>query len=326
MSKGTLRVALRLAIVAPRRVSQHRILSVNYFCLDIGGTNTRGVLFSENREILARADGPGGALSLGVDAAETAILAVWQKMAGVVAADPADTRVSIGIAGNGLSERVRELRQRLSHFAETIVVGDGYGALLAATEGTPGAMISVGTGVAALRLRPDNTTLSISGWGFPGGDRGSGAWLGLNLVSLLTRQFDRVRLDPAPNPDFVTRVTAIIGRRQGDIQSWLTTGRAWQYGQLAPLILEESRAGDPFCRALFRSAAREIADVGLTLYPEGTGVVHLMGGLGAAMAGDCAEAAPGLGWRPSHAEPVFGLLHLATGDAPPETLLPRPGL
>ncbi len=296
------------------------------FCLDIGGTTTRGALFSDKHQLLARARGSGGALSLGVDQAEAAIRAVWRDIASEVGVDPATTRVGIGIAGNGLTERVSALKTRLTDFAETIIVGDGYGALLAATGGKPGAIISVGTGVAALRLKPDGWTLSISGWGFPAGDRGSGAWIGLQAMSALTRHFDGVSLDPPITDGFVQQAHDIIGRTESGIQDWLTTGRARHYARLAPLVLEGSLAGDAFCRSVFTSAAREIADVGLALYPEGSGTIHLMGGLGAAMAADCAKAAPGLIWHPAEVEAVDGLFLLVTGTAPDEKLLARPHL
>ena len=296
------------------------------FCLDIGGTNTRGALFSDQRHLLTRAQGPGGALSLGVDKAEAAIRGVWQEISAEVAVDPKHTRVGIGIAGNGLTERVQALKARLSDFAEITIVGDGYGALLAATGGRPGAMISVGTGVAALRLREDGWTQSISGWGFPGGDRGSGAWIGLQVMSALTRQFDAVTLDPPMSEAFVAEAHAIIGKTEEEIQNWLTTGRAWQYAKLAPLVLEGHTKKDPFCSQIFRSAAQEIADVGRALHPDGTGTVYLMGGLGAAMVEDCADLAPELTWLSSSAPAIDGLALLADGLAPDERILPRPCL
>ena len=296
------------------------------FCLDIGGTNTRGALFSDEREMLARAQGPGGALSLGVDTAETAIRGVWQEITEHVATEQRQTRVGIGIAGNGLTERVVALKQRLSDFAEITIVGDGYGALLAATEGRPGAMISVGTGVAALRLHEDGWTQSISGWGFPGGDRGSGAWIGLQVMSALTRHFDDVTLDPPMSESFVAQALAIIGHTEEGIQDWLTTGRAWQYARLVPIVVEGCALNDPFCRMVFRSAAQEIADVGRALYPEGDGTVHLMGGLGAAMVDDCADLAPSLTWKVAVVEAVNGLALLADKQAPDERILPRPRL
>ena len=265
-------------------------------------------------------------MSLGVDKAEAAIRGVWQEISAQFEVDPKHTRVGIGIAGNGLTERVQALKSRLSDFAEITIVGDGYGALLAATGGRPGAMISVGTGVAALRLREDGWTQSISGWGFPGGDRGSGAWIGLKVMSALTRQFDAVTLDPPMSEAFVAEARAIIGNTEEDIQNWLTTGRAWQYAKLAPLVVEGCAKKDPFCSQIFRSAAQEIADVGRALYPDGTGTVYLMGGLGAAMVDDCADLAPELTWASSSAPAVEGLVLLADGLAPDERILPRPGL
>ena len=71
-------------------------------------------------------------------------------------------------------------------------VSDGYGALIAATGGKPGILLAVGTGVAAMCLNPDGRCLYASGWGFPGGDLGGGAWNGLQAATALTRHLDGV--------------------------------------------------------------------------------------------------------------------------------------
>lgn len=168
-----------------------------YFCLDIGGSGTRGALFNESGERLAYAEAEAGALSLGV---QQAIFSVWDKIS--TSLQPGIWRkenVSLiaGIAGYSLPGRTALLTQVLDEFCQVEIVSDGYGALLGATQGKPGALISIGTGVGALRLGKNGQTHTISGWGFPAGDAGSGAWLGLRAFGDFLKHLDGIILPPA---------------------------------------------------------------------------------------------------------------------------------
>ncbi|WP_051332605.1 BadF/BadG/BcrA/BcrD ATPase family protein [Cucumibacter marinus] len=302
---------------------------MHHFCLDIGGTNTRGALFHPDGQELARAKGPGGALSLGVDQAETSIRSVWRDISGRIgsqAPDPGDVAVLAGIAGFNFRDRARQLCDRLADFADTELVSDGYGALIAATNGRPGAMIAVGTGVAAMRLYEDGHSAFLSGWGFPAGDLGSGAWIGLRVMSDTLKRLDGSPVRPQPAPRFTQAVLDLTGRSVPELIDWHTGARPADLARLAPLVVEGAAAGDAYCRSVLDGAAREIADAGLALYPEGRGTIFLTGGLGASLAQGCGEAEPGIDWVTKEFDPIIGIHLIATGVAPPERIAPRPGL
>ncbi len=298
------------------------------FCLDIGGTETRGALFAEDGALKARARGAGGALSLGAPQAEQAIRAVWAAICAELALGPdaaGKTRLCAGIAGHSLTEREEALAASLDDFESCQFVGDGYTALLAATAGQPGALISVGTGVTAQRLLPVGQTLALSGWGFPAGDLGGGAWLGLKLTGLLTKYLDGVPLDPPLPRTLCNDVMAIAGKTTKEIQAWQSTARPAQYGALARPIVAHAAADDPFCRGLLQMAAGEIIDLAEALYKDKPGIVVLAGGLGAVLMPLCKAAAPGFDWQINTADPLVGAFLLASGQAPDEKLIMRPG-
>jgi len=301
---------------------------VQVFCLDIGGTETRGALFGADGTLNARARGAGGALSLGAVQAEQAIRAVWADICQQLALGPeaaATTRICAGIAGHSLTDREEALIQSLGDFAGCHFVGDGYTALLAATAGQPGALISVGTGVTAQRLLPDGQTLALSGWGFPAGDLGGGAWLGLRLTGLLTKHLDGVPFDPPFPQTLCNDVMALAGNTTKEIQAWQSTARPGQYGALARPIVAHAAAGDPFCRELLRMAAGEIVDLAQALYKDKPGIVVLAGGLGAVLMPLCMLDAPGFDWQLNTADALVGAYLLASGQAPDEKLVQRPG-
>jgi glucosamine kinase len=50
---------------------------------------------------------------------------------------------------------------------------------LGAHGGGPGAIVAAGTGSIDEALRHDGEHVSVGGWGYPVGDEGSGAWLGM---------------------------------------------------------------------------------------------------------------------------------------------------
>ncbi|MCC5973407.1 MAG: hypothetical protein JJT81_05075 [Rubellimicrobium sp.] len=293
-------------------------------CLDLGGTGTRGALYDAAGTPLARAEGPAGAVSLGVEATLAAIAAVRGQMPDLPG--PSQTRIVLGLAGIGLRDRVTALQERLSDHQAVQIVGDGYGALVDATGGRPGALIAVGTGVAAMRLFPDGMSRTASGWGFPAGDLGSGAWIGLQTVAALTRTLDGATGPGALSPGRAAAVMEITGPTAPTIMDWHTRGRARDFARLAPLILTHASAGEAFAAALCRAAAAELGGVADSLWDGEPGGVMVSGGLARGLLPWLREVAPGRVWELAEVDPLRGLCLMARGLAPAERLGPRPGL
>jgi glucosamine kinase len=294
-----------------------------HLCLDMGGTGTRAALFAPDGTETARTTTGPGAISLGLATTETALRSAWATLG--PGHDSARVTLAIGLAGIGLRDRVDALAARLTDFARTTIVGDGYGTLLAATGGAPGALIAIGTGVAAMRLMPDGHFRTLSGWGFPAGDLGSGAWIGLQAVSALTRYVDGAPLGPPMTPALADSLIAALGGTAATIMD-RTAGRpARDFAALAPLVLAAAPT-DPAAAAILARAAEEIAAIGAALHDDGPGDVHLAGGLAPALAPLIRAAGPARAWPLTPADPLAGLSLLARGLAPPERLLPRPGL
>ncbi len=291
-----------------------------FLCLDLGGSKSTGALYAADGTVLVRATGPAGALSLGTDATLAAVQAIWSGM-GQAAEIAALTDVHIGLAGIGLRDWVAQVRANLTQFHSVRCVSDGFGALLDATGGQPGVLIVIGTGVVAMRLNPDGTFLTASGWGFPAGDLCGGAWIGMQATAGLTRFLDGVT--PAPAARLADQMMQITGRTASAIMVWLTSGRAGDYAQLAPIV---AGSDDPFARHIMTAAGTEIAAIADALHNGTPGVVRVAGGLGPALLSFCVHAAPRHDWQSMDADPLRGLFLMASGQAPDERLVPRPGL
>jgi glucosamine kinase len=308
-----------------------------YFCLDIGGSGTRGALFANNGDEMGRAQGPGGALSLGVENAHTAIMTVWRDICAELNMDPNRSRTIAlwaGIAGKSLSARTEQLVSRLvvsrlGGFSKARFVGDGYGALLAATGGKPGGLISVGTGVTALFMNGSGAVLALGGWGFPAGDKGGGAWMGLQLVGALCQHMDGVSMDPPFPAQLAENIFAITGPTPRHLQQWQTEASPGQFGALAPLVVEMAKENEAFCQQVLDRAALEIVALARALVSKPPDLqhpplIHLSGGLGPILLPRCQKQAPDLQWAAPEIDPVNGIYLLASGQAPDENPLPRP--
>ncbi|MCB1516325.1 MAG: hypothetical protein KDJ19_01715 [Hyphomicrobiaceae bacterium] len=296
------------------------------FCLDLGGTGTRGALFSAEGKLVGRAEGEAGALSLGAEAAERAIREVWARLGVHLPDHPPAANVAIwaGIAGSGLPGRAKDLRNRLSDFADVTIIGDGYASLLGATSGKPGALIAVGTGVGAVRLDLQKKVTALSGWGFPAGDLGSGAWIGLEFFRAALKSLDGSPVFPGISPQTLNRFVGMCGPTDNDLMQWHTGARPKQFAGLAPMVLDAAADGDAFCDDLLNRAAREIADVAIALRVKDL-PVHIGGGLGKSLMHRLAATEPDIDWQPASGDAVQGLLLLAQGKAPPEIFQKRPG-
>lgn len=300
-----------------------------YFCLDIGGTSTRGALMTAQGNVLARAKSTGGALSLGIERSASAIRTVWQDILlqidhAIIANE--EIHLAAGIAGKGLPGRAEALGKELSEFISPLFVGDGYGALLAATNGKPGTLISIGTGVTGQNLDENGINLALSGWGFPAGDQGGGAWLGLQLAHKLTKYLDGIALTPPPDAEFMAKVMLITGQTVASIMAWHTTATPAGFGALAPLIVDAANDSDAFCGALLEAAALEIVNLSKSLHTQTETPIYLSGGLGAILHAYCKRNAPEFDWQVTSSDPIMGLFLLATGQAPAEKLALRPRL
>lgn len=310
------------------------------FCVDAGGTKTRGALFDEHRSELARAFAGGGALSLGVAQSAAQIRAVWQMLmrsSGVRAPETGFVTLMAGVAGCGLPGRGEALVAELSEFADVRVVPDGYGALMAAQRAGFAGVVTIGTGIAALRLCDEQNVRMLGGWGFPAGDRGSGAWIGLQLMGALLDTLDGAAVGPPFPADLAALLLARTGSEVTQIQAWHMGAKPADFADLVPLVVERARAGDAFCGQLLEAAARHVTALAAALIssggegqepvpgPAAASRIALCGGLAPTLAPRCRAAAPALDWATPHLDPLLGLLDLAlAGHA--LNAVPRSGL
>lgn len=326
-----------------------RVRARHVLALDGGATKTRAALFAPDGAELARAT--VGPCNLYRDA-EGGIASLWRGWRACCAAAGLDegasrarTAVSAGLAGLGAAGTAARVRAAFDGFAAVHLCGDGYAALVGAFGAGPGVLVSVGTGVAGLARGPDGAVREASGWGFPIGDRGGGAWIGFELVARWLHHLDGY---PGPGSALWPALAAELGRERAGILAWLRHADAAAFARFAPAVVaaaapapalvvtsgatppgagagdaagtrtaDAARApGDPAADGLLDEAAGHLIRLARVLLPPAGARVALAGGLADALAPRL-EAA--LGPLVRDACPLRGAWRIASGEAPAES-------
>lgn len=235
-----------------------RLPAVPYVAgIDGGGTGTRVRLYSREGALLGQGEaGPSG-LSQGVPQAwrhvRQALDAAFGA-AGLPPAPPAQVALGLGLAGAGVPAQREAFLQADPGHALCVLDNDGVTQLLGAHGGGPGIVVAAGTGSVAAARYAGGRTAQAGGWGFPVGDEGSGAWLGLRSM-----QHAHAALDGRESP---TRLSQTLFDRIGGtpaaLLAWCAGAGAPQYAQLAPWVFAEAERGDGKAQALLQAAADEL--------------------------------------------------------------------
>ncbi|MBC5766262.1 BadF/BadG/BcrA/BcrD ATPase family protein [Ramlibacter albus] len=141
---------------------------------------------------------------------------------------------------------------------------DSFAMLVGALGGKPGAIVAAGTGSIGEVLRPDGTRSTVGGWGFPVGDEGSGAWLGLQAVRHAQAALDgRERAGP-----LAQSIWKQCGATRDALQAWCDGAGQFAYAQLAPAVFEYEPV-DPTAQRFVREALAALEAIAHALDPHG---------------------------------------------------------
>ncbi len=288
--------------------------------VDGGGTKTRAALGRSDGTLLAERRGGPCNLYQDPDAGLAEIRALWRDLAAAAGLDPeatAGVTLSAGLAGANAPGSLARFRQAFPDFAASHLSTDGYTTLLGATGGRPGGLLAIGTGVVGYRLAATGEVQKLSGWGFPIGDRGSGAWLGWRAIGDWLEWRDGYADQPASR--LWPALEAVLGATTASILGWLKAARPADFAALAPEVLAAAAAGDGKGGALVAEAAEHHLRLARAMAPTEREPLVLAGGLAPvfrprleqALGGALADAT-----RP--ASPLDGALLIAQGRNPAE--------
>ncbi len=237
--------------------------------VDGGGTGTRVRLSDVQGRLLGQGWAGPSALGQGIAQAwrhiQTAVHEAAAK-AGLERLPLAETAIGLGLSGAGVAAQAQAFIAQQPGYAHVELVNDGTTTVIGAHAGRPGGVIAAGTGTVGEALRADGSLVCVSGWGWIGGDEGSGAWLGIQAMRVAQKAMDG-RADVGPLARAVWAAAGCTHERDRDaINAWVAQAGQHAYAQLAPLVFEQVGA-DPAAAALVAQAVSELEQLALALDP-----------------------------------------------------------
>lgn len=285
-----------------------------YLGLDGGGTGCRAAVADE-LTVLGR--GAGGAANpravgaatawINIDVATRAALAD----AGLREDVKPSLHTCFGLAGVGRPGDRAAFLERPHPFASLRLETDVHVALVGALGGEVGALLAAGTGSMVYAQDVLGGRYRVGGWGFPVGDEGGGAWLGLRLA--------RAALHAADGRGEASGLTETVLRRHGGPEGLLHHLRdagPKDFAALAPLVFG-ANDDDPLRMRLLRAAAGQLAALVTALdrsFPPGAVAFSAVGSVARGLLPDVLGGVPArfrAGYREAAAAPELGALRLA---------------
>ena len=149
-------------------------------------------------------------------------------------------RAGIGLAGYEVKSAREEFFKTQSPFDFLALESDATIACLGAHDGKNGSIVIAGTGVVGLKISRGKKH-QIGGWGFPHGDEGGGAWLGLEAVKKCLHAIDHKEKDSL----FMQELREQIGSQKEAMTQWACNSNATDYASLTPLIVKHAEIRRP---------------------------------------------------------------------------------
>jgi glucosamine kinase len=289
-----------------------------YFCVDGGGSRSRGRLLDVRGKALANASAGPCNPSTNFEGAVASLVALWTDCC-VTAGRDANrfdgVTLTIGAAGTYIEAGRKVFLNACPPFTQFCAMSDGYAALIGAGLGAPCALIIAGTGVAGHRLYANGLSIQRDAWGWIAGDRGSGSWIGQKAL-----RHCLAALDGVTSQDELSRaILAAIGGVERLRAGWIRDLGPNRLAAFAPLVLELASAGDATAQ---RIRARAVEHLGalITLIAPADNPLYAAGGLISPLRALLSEKT-GIPIEEPRSDALMGCWLVATGKAPQERAL-----
>ncbi|GAC16596.1 BadF/BadG/BcrA/BcrD ATPase family protein [Aliiglaciecola lipolytica] len=197
------------------------------------------------------------------------------ELAGLPASTLAQTYAGIGLAGLNLPYYKNTMQEWQHPFAGLALSTDLHIACLGAHNSDSGAIVIVGTGSSAIVCK-DAEQFEYGGHGFLLGDKGSGAWFGLQTVRWALESFDGIK----PSSPFIEAVCRFFGCTDAAplVEKHLASSPA-EFAKLAPLVFEYAEQQDPVAAAIVQEGAAYLSALAQQLLSHKPQRLAFIGGL-----------------------------------------------
>lgn len=245
--------------------------------VDGGGTKCRAILVDGQNKLLGQGDGGAcnayQSLDKAIDSIVTASKAALIE-AGLGESDKHRIVLGMGLAGVNIPEVYRRVCDWQHGFKARFLITDLRAACIAAHGGNEGAVIVSGTGSCGY-AQAAGRVMELGAHGFPFGDKGSGAWIGLQALQAVLLALDDL--------GEATQLTALVGEHlQADgleiIQRMRDAGTG-EYARLAPLVFAAAQKQDPVAVAILQEGASYLSQLAERLWSIEPPRMAMLGGV-----------------------------------------------
>ncbi|OUR59516.1 ATPase [Colwellia sp. 39_35_sub15_T18] len=246
--------------------------------IDGGGSKCKAIVMNENDEILGTGiSGPGNPL-LGFEQATNSITEAAKlalKDAGLENVALNTLNTGVGLAGVNLPALFEKMQAWPHPFKQMFLAHDLLIACLGAHHSSNGAVVITGTGSCGFSCI-DEQELLIGGHGFPQGDKGSGAWFGLQATKQVLLSLDGLIAPSLMNDVLLAKLycTDTMG-----LVAAIADKKATFYAQLANLVFDAAEQGDVIALAIIDEGAEYINSLARTLLIKNPPRISMLGGL-----------------------------------------------
>lgn len=245
--------------------------------VDGGGTCCRAQLASLDGELLGSGRaGPANPLR-NAQIAWTSILEASRLAlldAGLDEDAFAVTAAGVGLAGANVPSATEAIQRRPHPFGSMHLTTDMLIACYGAHGSAGGGVIISGTGCSGYSI-VDGEHRVHSGFGFPFGDTGGSAWIGLMALRAALLAGDRL----GPATSLLERINAHFDASGLDIVAELANAQPCDFGRLAPLVFSAARDGDGVAGRIIAHNANHISTLARAIWHLGPNRLSLAGGL-----------------------------------------------
>lgn len=249
-----------------------------YLGIDGGGTKCRAVIVGSDGAVLGRGLGgpanPYHGLEQSLKSIRTATEAALHE-AGLPAESARRLNACLGLAGVNLPSVHQAMLGWQHEFEQLLVETDLRVACVGAHGGSEGAVIIAGTGSVGY-AHVGGKDYVLGGHGFPCGDPGSGAWMGLEAMKHVLLALDGL----AETTVLTEQILAHAGTSDAlGLVELVARAGARGYAKLAPMVIASAQAGDPVALRIVSEGATYLSAVARKLLQYAPPRMSILGGL-----------------------------------------------
>jgi len=246
--------------------------------IDGGGSKCKAIVVNAQNQVLGTGiSGPGNPLH-GFEQAVNSIVESAQlalKDAGLNDLSINDIPAGVGLAGVNLPVLFEQMSNWEHPFKQMFLTTDLLIACLGAHDGSDGAVMITGTGSCGFSY-VDGHPYIVGAHGFPHGDKGSGAWFGLQAAKQVLLSLDGITTQSSMNE----KLLALLDVDNGvDLVEAIAGKPATYYAKLANLVFDSAEEGDKLALSIVQEGAGYISDVARQLWKKNPPRMSLIGGL-----------------------------------------------